>query len=84
MLIEFADLMSKELLQGLPSIKDIQHQIDLVSMFSLPNKLIYRPSPKKAKEMQRKVMELLEKYIQNNTSLGALSVLLVLKNNSSW
>ena len=38
----------------------------------------------KAKEMQRKVVELLEKYIQNNMSMCALFAFLVFKNDGSW
>jgi len=50
-LVEFSDLMSNELPQGLPLMREIQYQIDLMLGSSLPNKVGYRLSPKKAKEL---------------------------------
>jgi len=48
-LAEFLELMSNEFPQGLP-------HINLIPGFNLPNKLVYRLSPKKAKDLQRQAM----------------------------
>ena len=52
MLTKFSDLMPEDLPLGLPPMRDIQHQIDLVPGSSLPNRHAYHLSPKKAEEMQ--------------------------------
>jgi hypothetical protein len=41
-LVEFSNLMLDELPQVLPSIREIQHQINLMSGFILPNKATYK------------------------------------------
>jgi len=65
MLAEFSDLMLEDFPPGLPPMQDIQHQIDLIPGLILPNRPAYRLSPKEAEELQRQVVELLERgYIR--------------------
>jgi len=58
---EFKDVFPDELPKGLPSIRGIEHQIDLVPGASLPNRLAYKCNPEEEKEIQKQVRELLEK-----------------------
>lgn len=50
------DLMSKDLSLGLLPMRDVQHQIDLVTGSSLPNKPTHRFSPKEFEELQCQVL----------------------------
>ncbi|XP_031375718.1 uncharacterized protein LOC116190194, partial [Punica granatum] len=61
LLKESIDVFPEELPEGLPPIRGIEHQIDLVPGATLPNRPAYRCNPNEAKELQRQVNELLEK-----------------------
>jgi hypothetical protein len=51
----------------------------------LPNRAPYRTNPKEIKEIQRQVLELLEKgYVHESLSPCAVSVILVPKKDGSW
>jgi hypothetical protein len=69
---------------GLPPKRGIEHQIDLVSGASLPNRAAYRTNPEETKEIQQQVEELIKKgYIQESLSPCAIPVL-VPKKDRSW
>jgi len=53
----------KEIPPGLPPIRGIEHQIDLISGASLPNHAPYRTNPEETKEIARQVQDLLDKGI---------------------
>lgn len=53
MLKEFIDVIPDEIPPGLPPMGDIQHCIDLVPGAVIPNKAVYRMSPKENAELQR-------------------------------
>jgi hypothetical protein len=76
---EYADVFPSEVLAGLPPLRGIEHQIDLIPGASLPNRAPYRTNPEETKEIQRQVQELLDKgYVR------AIPVILVPKKDGSW
>ena len=70
---------------GLPPIRGIEHQIDLIPDASLQNHASYRTNPEETKEIHRQVQELLAKgYVRESLSPCAVPVLLVPKKDGSW
>jgi len=61
LLQDFDDLFLDDIPSGLPPLRGIEHQIDFVPRASIPNQPAYRNNPKKMKELQRQVDELMEK-----------------------
>jgi hypothetical protein len=57
---EYEDVFLDEVPPGLPPKRGIEHQIDLVSGASLPNRATYRTNPEETKEIQQ-VEELIKK-----------------------
>ncbi|XP_066341816.1 uncharacterized protein [Miscanthus floridulus] len=85
LLQDFEDVFPDEILAGLPPLRGIEHQIDLVPGASLPNRPAYRTNPTETKEIQRQVKELLDKgYVRESLSPCAVPVLLVPKKDGSW
>ncbi|XP_073109928.1 uncharacterized protein [Elaeis guineensis] len=81
---EFTDVFPEELPKGLPPIRGIEHQIDLIPGFALPNRPAYRCNPEEAKELQRQVADLLEKgYVRESMSPCSVPALLVPKKDGS-
>ncbi|XP_071914093.1 uncharacterized protein [Coffea arabica] len=58
---EFEDIFSEDVPDGLPPLRGIEHQIDLIPGAPLLNKSAYRMGPEETKELQKQVDELLRK-----------------------
>lgn len=81
----FADIMPEELPSGLPPIRGIEHQIDLVPDALLSNRAAYRASLEETKELQRQVQDLMDKgYVHESLSPCAILVILVPKKDGTW
>lgn len=61
LLDQYSHVFPSQIPHGLPPKCDIQYNIDLVPLASLPNKLDSRTNPKETKEIRRQVDELLSK-----------------------
>ncbi|XP_017628658.1 uncharacterized protein LOC108471570 [Gossypium arboreum] len=76
---EYEDIF-EEAPKGLPPLRGIEHQIDLIPGSTIPNRPAYRSNPDKTKELQKQVDELLVKgHIRESLSHCAVLVILVLK-----
>ncbi|XP_071923190.1 uncharacterized protein [Coffea arabica] len=85
LLQEFEDVFPDEVPDGLPPIRGIEHQIDLIPGAQLPNKPAYRMGPEETKELQRQVDGLLGKgWVKESLSPCAVSVILVPKKDGTW
>ena len=85
LLQDYKDVFPAELPPGLPPIRGIEHQIDLIPGAQLPNRAPYRTNPEETKEIQRQVQALLDKgYIRESLSPCSVPVLLVPKKDGSW
>ena len=56
---EFDDIFLEDIYSGLPPLRGIEHQIDLVPEASIPNCPAYKSNPEERKEFQRQVDELM-------------------------
>ncbi|GKA13326.1 RNA-directed DNA polymerase, partial [Tanacetum coccineum] len=85
LLKKFADVIPDNIPPGLPAMRDIQHCIDFIPGFAIPNRLAYRINLKEFAELQRQVTELLEKgLIRESMSPYAVPALLVPKHGGTF
>src|SRR4051812_26609626 len=84
LLQEFQDVSPDELPPGLPPIRGIEHQIDLIPGAPLPNRAPYRTNPEETKEIQRQIQELLDRdHIRESLSPCDVPFILVHKKDGS-
>jgi hypothetical protein len=82
---EYFDVFPSEIPAGLPPIRGIEHQIDLIPGASLPNRAPYRTNPEETKEIQQQVQELLDKgCVRESLSPCVVPVILVPKKDGTW
>ncbi|XP_057522562.1 uncharacterized protein LOC130802564 [Amaranthus tricolor] len=82
---DFRDVFPDELPNGLPPLRGIEHQIDLIPGAPLPNKPAYRCNPLETKELQRQIEELMSMgYVRESMSPCAVPALLVPKKDGTW
>ena len=62
-ILEFVDVMPKEIPHGLPPMRDNQHQIFLILDLVFPNNLASIMSPKEHEELKTQVDDLLDKRL---------------------
>jgi hypothetical protein len=85
LLQEFKDIFPAEIPPGLPPLRGIEHQIDLIPGVTLPNRATYRTNPEETKEIQRQVQELMDHgYVRESLSPCTIPVILVPKKNGTW
>ena len=83
-ILEFVDVMPKEIPHGLPPMRNIQHQLDLIPGLVFPNKQASIMSPKEHEELKTKVDDLLDKaLVQESKSSYAVPTMLVHKKDGS-
>ena len=84
LLQEYEDVFPAELPPGLPPIRGIEHQIDLIPGATLPNRAPYRTNPEETKEIQRQIQELLDRdHIRESLSPCVVPIILVPKKDGS-
>ena len=85
LLQDFQDMFPSNVPSGLPPLRGIEHQIDLIPGASLPNRPAYRSNPQETKEIQRQVDELISKgWVRDSMSPCAVPVILVPKKDGTW
>ncbi|RDX72869.1 hypothetical protein CR513_47597, partial [Mucuna pruriens] len=85
LLQEVTDVFPDEVPHGLPPLRGIEHQIDLILGCPIPNRPIYRTNPKEIKEIQKQVKELQQKdFVRESLSPSSVPVILVLKKEGTW
>jgi hypothetical protein len=85
LLQKFKDIFPVEIPPGLPPLRGIEHQIDLIPGATLPNHVAYRTNPEETKEIQRQVQEVLDHgYVRESLSPCTVPIILVPKKNGTW
>ncbi|RDY10819.1 hypothetical protein CR513_04593, partial [Mucuna pruriens] len=85
LLQEFTNVFPNEVPHGLPPLRGIEHQIDLVPGCPIPNKPVYRTNPEETKEIPKQVNELLQKgFVRESFNPCSVPIILVPKKDGTW
>ncbi|RDX86921.1 hypothetical protein CR513_31688, partial [Mucuna pruriens] len=85
LLQEFANAFPNEVPHGLPPLRGIEHQIDLVPGCPIPNRPAYRKNLEETKEIPKQVNELLQKgFVMESLSPCYVPIILVPKKDGTW
>ncbi|RDX75913.1 hypothetical protein CR513_44155, partial [Mucuna pruriens] len=85
LLQEFIDVFPDEVPHGLPPLRGIKHQVDLISSCPIPNRPTYRTNLEETKEIQKQVNELLQKdFVMESLSPCSVPAILVPKKDGTW
>jgi len=78
LLKKFENVFPKDTPHGLPLLRGIEHQIDVMFGVFIPNRSAYRSNPEETKKTQRLVESLMEKgWMRKSLSPCAMLVILV-------
>ncbi|RDY00742.1 hypothetical protein CR513_16034, partial [Mucuna pruriens] len=75
---EFTYVFQEEVPHGLPPLRDIEHQIDLIPGSPIPNRPTYRTNPKETKEVQK------QGFVRESLSPCFVFMILVPKKDGIW
>src|ERR1041385_4237478 len=82
---DYDDVFPAAVPAGLPPLRGIEHQIDLIPGATLHNRAPYMTNPQETKEIQQQVQALLDKgYIRVSLSPCDVPVILVPKKDGTW
>jgi hypothetical protein len=85
LLREFKDIFPVEIPLGLPPLREIEHQIDLITGAMLSNRAAYRTNPKETKKIQWQVQDLLDhRYVWESLNPCVIPIIFVPKKNDTW
>jgi hypothetical protein len=85
LLQQYKDIFPAVVPPGLPCLRGIEHQIDLIPGATLPNCAAYQTNPEETKEIQRQVQDLLDHgYVHESLSPCVVPILLVPKKDGTW
>ncbi|RDX92794.1 Tf2-9, partial [Mucuna pruriens] len=85
LLQEFTNVFLDEVPHGLPPLRGIENQIDLISGCPISNRPAYRTNPEETKEIQKQVNEFLQKgFVRESLSSCFVPVMLVPKKDGTW
>ena len=85
LLQDYKDVFPEKIPAGLPPLRGIENQIDLIPGAALPKRPPYRTNPEETKEIQRQVQALLVKgYVRESLSPCTVPIILVPKKDGSW
>ena len=85
MLGAFSNILADNVLDGLPTMRKINHQMDLVLGANFPNKEAYRMTLVESEDLNRQVHNFLQKgLIRESLSPCAVPFVLTPKKNGEW